>query len=348
MESIIFVSALGIALTFVLAWGFKNLPGESWQFFASVPSLRKPLGVWDGINFTYYGFIIACSTAFSVSMAIFLLGCVSARISYSLMIIIIMMAICVPASRIVAGIVEKKKHTFTVGGALFVGVIILPWAAWAVRKIFGPETGIEVLPFCAAMSVAYGFGEGLGRLACISFGCCYGKPLNQAPPLLQRLLRGKGFVFSGKTKKVSYADGLDEQKIIPVQAMTASIYCAISLLGVYLFLNGAFGSAMLLVLIVTQVWRIYSETLRADYRGEGRISAYQIMMCAAVVYSALLPLVFPASHVPGAELINGWRSLWTPGTILALQGMWLAAFVFYGKSTVTQSNLTFYVVEDRI
>ena len=31
----------------------------------------------------------------------------------------------------------------------------------------------------AALAIGYILGEGLGRLACLSFGCCYGKPLDQ-------------------------------------------------------------------------------------------------------------------------------------------------------------------------
>jgi hypothetical protein len=34
---------------------------------------------------------------------------------------------------------------------------------------------------------------------------------------------------------------------------------------------------------VTQVWRFLSEFLRADYRGSGRISAYQVMALFAAV-----------------------------------------------------------------
>ena len=80
-------------------------------------------------------------------------------------------------------------------------MLTMPWIVWALKAAAGENSGIQVLPVCAAMAVAYGFGEGLGRLACISFGCCYGKPLSQVHPLIQKILNGRGFVFSGETKK---------------------------------------------------------------------------------------------------------------------------------------------------
>ena len=80
------------------------------------------------------------------------------------------------------------------------------------------------------------------------------------------------FVFSGKTKKIAYAHGLDGQKVIPVQALTSLIFCASGLAGVYLFLEGHYQTAFLQAVVVTQFWRFVSELLRADYRGEGKIS----------------------------------------------------------------------------
>jgi hypothetical protein len=51
--------------------------------------------------------------------------------------------------------------------------------------------------------IAYAFGEGLGRLACISFGCCYGVALPEAHPLLRHMFDRWHFVFSGSMKKIS-------------------------------------------------------------------------------------------------------------------------------------------------
>ena len=45
--------------------------------------------------------------------------------------------------------------------------------------------------------------------------------------------------------------------------------------------------AFVITIAVTQLWRLYSETLRADYRGGGEVSVYQWMAVAGVVYAAV-------------------------------------------------------------
>jgi prolipoprotein diacylglyceryltransferase len=93
---------------------------------------------------------------------------------------------------------------------------------------------LPLMPVMAALATAYALGEGVGRLACISFGCCYGKPMDQVHPLLRRLFARHAFVFTGPTKKIAYADGLDGREIFPIQAVTATLYCAAALAGAYL------------------------------------------------------------------------------------------------------------------
>ena len=79
----------------------------------------------------------------------------------------------------------------------------------------------------------------------------------------------------GATKKVVYADGLARQRIIAIQSLTATIYSATALIGTYLFLQGHLKAAYLTCMLITQFWRIFSEFLRADDRGNGFISIYQ-------------------------------------------------------------------------
>jgi len=55
--------------------------------------------------------------------------------------------------------------------------------------------------------------------------------------------------------------------VLPVQIMTAALYCFSGLTGSVLFLSGYSVAALLLTLIITQVWRIFSVFLRADFRG---------------------------------------------------------------------------------
>jgi prolipoprotein diacylglyceryltransferase len=207
---------------------------------------------------------------------------------------------------------------------------------------------IPVMSAYAAIAIAYAFGEGLGRLACISFGCCYGKPLSTSSEFLRRIFTGRGFVFFGSTKKIAYAGGMEATEVIPVQAITALFYTACGLIATGLYLTSHYTGAFLFATITTQGWRSFSETLRADYRGEGTISAYQIMGIIGVVYAiaAACLLTHDPNHPP--DLFNGLKSLWNPALIMFLQGIWLTIFFYTGRSTVTGATLNFHVHQDRI
>jgi hypothetical protein len=345
-----FVLALGALLFAYLAWGFRNLPQERWQILATLPWRPDSTGQWHGLNLTYYGVFSSAAQVVSV-MAIFLLfGAVGATRGETALMVVVILGICIPASKLVALVVEKKSAVLTVGGAAFVGILLAPWALLLSNATLGKllDSHIPVLPALAAMGIAYGFGEGLGRLACISFGCCYGKLLRQSHPFVQRLFRRWHFVFRGPTKKIAYAGNLEGEKVVPIQAVTALLYTGVGLAGMLLFLHGAYSAALLLTIGVTQLWRAFSETLRADYRGAGRISAYQVFAMLSVAYVALTLAVLPAEALPSASLPAGLEALWHPGMVLFLIGLWIVTFLYYARSLVTGSHLSLYVCHDRI
>ncbi len=346
----LFVITLALLGYLLLRWAFRVLPKEQWQILAARPAQKDEDGAWKGTNFTYYGFFIATAYVSAVVIAFILMGALRISLTVSLSIVAVMAAVCVPASRVVARVVERKKHTLTVGGASFAGIVAAPWAIWLVNRATAGtgSTGADILPVLAVLSTAYAIGEGLGRLACISFGCCYGRPLSEAHPFLQRLFRKRCFVFSGHTKKIAYAHSLDGTPVIPVQAMTSVVFLRSGLIGVYLILKGYYTVAFLETLLTTQLWRLYSETLRADYRGGGRISAYQIMAAVGVVYSLAIAFLFPVRLPPEAIIGAGLQSLWNPLFILFVQALWIGLFLYMGRSRVTASTIRFHVLRDRV
>lgn len=341
-----------MALGVVLLWAFRRLPGEEWQFVASVPVARRGSGGWEGVNLTYYGALSASAYTLGVSLFLALTSSVAAPPAASVPFMALMLGIGMVASRWVARLVEGKRHTLTVGGASFVGLLLAPWALLLFNTLLGPLFGrtLPVLPSLAAMSIAYAFGEGMGRLACISFGCCYGRSLAESRPFLGRIFKNWSFTFSGETKKIAYAGGPVGQRVIPIQALTAVCHVAVGLIAVALFLGGHFGFSFLLVVGVTQSWRAFSEVLRVDYRGEQAISAYQVMAVLSVTYSVLvhrwLTPDFPPISTP--HITHGLNSLWDPAILLLLQFVWAASFLYTGRSKVTGSTLSFYVIKDRI
>ncbi|MBW4053824.1 MAG: prolipoprotein diacylglyceryl transferase [Proteobacteria bacterium] len=331
-------------------WGFRKLPGEGWQIVASVPASRTEQGDWKGINFTWYGVLTANAYLVAVAVLLVLMGAAGVPPLGTAALVAVMLCCCVPASRLVARIVEKKTDTFTVGGAVFVGILITPFVIVVLNRTAGELLAfhIPIMSAYAAIAIAYAFGEGLGRLACISFGCCYGKPVSAGSELTRRLFAGRGFTFFGSTKKIAYAGGMEAIEVIPIQAITAVLYAVCGLIAAGLYLASHHMSAFLFATITTQGWRSFSETLRADYRGEGTFSAYQIMGVVGIAYAVAVAYVFAGESITVPDLSAGLKSLWNPALILFLQGIWMAIFYYTGRSTVTGAILSFHVHRDRI
>jgi Prolipoprotein diacylglyceryl transferase len=347
MENEIFIVILAIVFYLLLRWGFKALPGERWQIMATVPVRKIDSDRWDGFNLTYYGLFSANAYLMSMVIMFVLFGSIKIDIKTTVVLIIIMLAFCIPMARIVAIVVEKKAHTRTVGGAVFVGLLLAPLAILAVNKVMGSVESVPIMPFMAALAISYSLGEGIGRLACISFGCCYGRALSECSPLLQRLFRDNSFIFSGKTKKIAYESGLEGERVFPVQAITAGLFTATGLFCTYLFLNGFYAVSFLFSVLVTQGWRALSEIFRADYRGGGRISVYQIMGIVAIMYSLILWNWSDDSNIT-ANIMEGIHMVWQPEVIIFLLLVWLGIFLHTGCSKVTGSIISFHVHRDRI
>jgi len=350
MTKEIFILILTVLSSLILFLGIKYFPEERWQIIASFPVKKDEGNLWKGINITYYGLLIACAQAVALSVFIVLMGSINVSLSNIILFVAIVICLCVPASKILARIIEKKMHTFTVGGASFFGMIVAPLTVIIVNRIsaISDDPLTMILPFLSASAISYAFGEGLGRLACISFGCCYGKPVKNAGPLLNKLFSRCSFTFSGKTKKIAYEAGLDGHKVIPVQAMTAILFVATGIFSAYLFLSARYAVAYAFVILTTQGWRFVSETMRADFRGKGKVSAYQFMALLNCIYALLLAVFFPEDRTYTPDVSKGLGYLWNPGTIISIQTLWAAMFIFFGRSQVTGSTISLFVYRNKI
>ncbi len=346
----VFLMVLAILMAILMAWGFRNLPGEEWQIIGSVPVRKMGDGRWEGRNLTWYGFYNAVAYTLATALALVLLGAYGIAPFAVFVILAPLFAVCLPAARIIAGVVEKKSSTFTVGGASFAGVICIPWIIWLAEAsgVGGIGNHLPVINGLAAVSIAYIFGESLGRLACLSFGCCYGKAISEVHPLVRRIFFGKSIVFSGKTKKIAYAHGLDGSNTLPVQAATSLLFGVFGLTGIFLFLGGHSTAAFLTTLIFSQAWRFVSEFFRADYRGKGKISAYQVMSLSLIPYAVVISLVFDETRPDLPVLWQGVKALWNPAVILSLQALWLGVFLYFGRSRVTGAEISFFVIKKNI
>lgn len=346
----LFLAALASGTAILFYWAFRVLPKEEWQILACIPRFKNKEGLWSGVNLTFYGFFSASSQAYAVFMFFLLSSSAGVSWHHSLIVLIPVLAIGAWASKFIARLVEKKPATLSVGAASFACILVAPWLIWLAdfgmgRWIMVQMPLIEIL---ASMMIAYAFGEGAGRLACISFGCCYGKPLDQCHPYVQKAFERHHFAFQGKTKKIIYADKMEGRAVVPVQAMTAVVSTGCGLLGLYLFLKGLFAAALFLTLVVTQSWRFASEFLRADYRGQGKLSFYQIMSVLAQIYLLLIVLWGWKPPRGASNLPAGLSSLWQPEFMILMASLWLVVFIYSGKSEVTHSSIVIHLDERKI
>jgi hypothetical protein len=145
----------------------------------------------------------------------------------------------------------------------------------------------------------------------------------------------------------SESDQLNDRPVVAIQAITAVLYTVLGLSSLLLFLQGRMAAAYLLAVGGTQVWRFASEFLRADYRGYGRISAYQIMALLAICYAMIVCRLWGGSY-PETEVFQGLRRIWNPGIILMCQTLWIGIFLYMGRSRVTGARISFLIHKDRI
>jgi hypothetical protein len=115
-----------------------------------------------------------------------------------------------------------------------------------------------------------------------------------------------------------------------------------------LFLGSFYRSAYVLTIIVAQVWRVGSETLRADHRGEGRFTTYQKLALFGIVYAIGLCIVLPPVSGVTPAIGAGIAALWNPLVIVVAQALWAVLFIVTGWSMVTGGVLSFHVHRDRV
>jgi hypothetical protein len=347
---------LAVGLGLLYQWGFRVLPRHHWQILFVVPVKEGEVGREQaGINFTWYGFWSATAAVSASLWLMVLLGAVGASLMAVGLLVGGLVLLCVPAASWIARLVERKAHTRTVAGAAFTGFLAAPILISCINVLPGTLLGktgaVSALPFfpaLAGLGIALALGEGMGRLACLSFGCCYGRPIASLPSRWGYWLGRIAVQFTSPLKKAVYAGGAETGPLVPIQALTCTVLTTTSLLGAWFFLAGRFRAALFLTLIVTQAWRFVSEFLRNDERGQGNLTTYQLMAVLLLAGLLLLMIVPTQSEVPAVDLSRGWKQVWQIEIVLFLELLWIALFVHLGRSQVTGARLSLFLHRDRL
>ncbi len=343
MSNHAFVLSVASLMILYIGAGLRFFPGESRQILACLPVRKRLDENWDGLNLTWYGAL--CANGIVAATALFFVLSASAGVSAKTMFFVcsVVLLPTLPAGRLVAFFVEGRRDTFTTGGASFVGAVIAAPSIMAVWRMSGQGGPVPVAPLLAALATAYAAGEALGRIACVSFGCCYGRKVEDFPRPFRGALSAIGITFRGMMKKASYAGGMEGIELVPIQGITACVYGTASVAGVALFLRGDYTWSLLLSGVAIFGWRVLSEFFRADFRGFSSFTAYQKMSLAAVagliVLAPLLPN-YTTAPVITAEVLFGVVSV---PFVLFIQVVWLTVFVYMGRSTVTGSRISMFV-----
>lgn len=308
-------------------------------------------GEWKGVALTFYGMFIALSVAISALLFFMMMGSLGiGSLATSIFSSVIILS-CLTFSRIMAKVIEKKHNTLTIGGASFAAIILIPVFVVLINFLFSRnliDFSFPVIPTLAAISISYTFGEGIGRLACISFGCCYGPKLAHCNSYVQKLFARHYFSFSEETRKISYASSLGPAPVLPIQAVTSTLYIFSGLAALYMWFSNLQYLALVLSIWVTQGWRFLSEFLRADFRGESKISAYQIMALVAIAYIMVLVRIIPSESDITVDLAGGIKSCLDPLVIFVVQFLSIVVFLFTGISSVIGSKMTFFIYRERV
>src|SRR5271166_6104381 len=152
MLNVLFVAAIAALMSGLLCWGFRTLPAERWQMIAAVPTAKNDEGAWQGINLTFYGFFSATGITFGIALAILLVASVRMPLTVGFVLVMATVALCLPASHLVAAVVERKRNTFTIAGAAFVASLIVPPAVWFGERALRSWALVNIfaLPLLAA------------------------------------------------------------------------------------------------------------------------------------------------------------------------------------------------------
>ena len=72
------------------------------------------------------------------------------------------------------------------------------------------------------------------------------------------------------------------------------------------------------------------------------------MAILSALYLSIFLVLLPSSSVITPDLSAAFSQFFSAATILPLQVFWVTLFLYYGKSRVTDSTVSFHVIAERL
>jgi hypothetical protein len=338
--------ACSVLAAWIFRWAFRHLPSECWQIAVAIPARKQAASdsdaTWPAVNITFYGVISAVAYMLAILVFVFLAGSANQPISAVAIFSMLLLLVGIPASKWVALWVEGVPG-HTIGGALFAVVLAVLPALWLTDFICAAISLPRADPgmLLAAAAIAYVLGEAIGRLACLSFGCCYGRSIDSATPLQRALYSSTATTYRGRFKKIAYASGLEGRPVIAVQSVACAALFGVFVVSFWFFWKGYIALSLIVALGLAQLWRAYSETLRADYRGREGFTLYQGMALVGIVLTLLYAWIHRVQVSATPTFARGLDAVIRVEVILCAQALAIIILALMGRSYVTSSRLEY-------
>jgi phosphatidylglycerol:prolipoprotein diacylglycerol transferase len=248
------------------------------------PITLVTFGLWAAVGWAFGGFVALARVAQAGLLVHWLVPVLAAGVPVLAILGSRLLEILVNIRAYVANPGRKLPET----GFAFQGALV---ACTLALMAIGGVQGLPVLRLLDALVLGLPLGHAFGRLGCLAYGCCHGRPSSSRCAIRY---------FDPDSKPV-WKEGLSGMPLHPTQ-----LYSAMGNVALFLLLNGFAehgphreGTLAATYLLVNSSGRFGTEFLRWPLRGSRALKPFQ-WVSVALFCSGLAMLAWSMSH-PGFD-----------------------------------------------
>lgn len=311
-------------------------------------SLQHPIHIHfqNGLILTLYGPLMGLALA-SLCLITFFLSPVSASLRLLSLSLILIILFAILFARILSLIFEDTISAFLQNP---VRVFFRP-GFWLYGGFLGSAIGLliarllglvsDLTTVATSICIALPLYEGISRLGCHTYGCCYGQPVGDPAEescvvsVLLKVFRPVVYT-SASAAAVRLDSGLQNIPLLPIQLISSALFftqfAVVWILGVHLRILDIQQVAGL-SLALHALTRLWTESLRRDFRG-GNISVkvsglrFTMSVTARVALGQLilgvLLLIYPSLHYANRRQDDTVQTFWDQlGPVMIMEHPWV-------------------------